>query len=156
MRRDWETLQLCDRFFDAIEQKDREALASCYAPEAVVWHSHDGLYQSREDNLAMLEQGMLTQRKVRFRNRRIRTFERPGYAYVIMLTAKTHKGEVIEGLNAGADDFVSKPFDRDELRVRLRTGERIVTLRSGDAPIVRGRAPSRPRVPPTGTLRSCV
>jgi ketosteroid isomerase-like protein len=75
MRKDWQTLELCDRFFDAIEQKDYDSLESCYAPEAVVWHSHDCRYQSREDNLAVLEQGMGTQRKTRFRDRRIRVFE---------------------------------------------------------------------------------
>ena len=57
MRKDWQTLELCDRFFDAIEQKDYETLESCYAPEAVVWHSHDCLYQPRADNLAMLKRG---------------------------------------------------------------------------------------------------
>lgn len=75
MRKDWQTLELCDRFFDAIEQKDFDALASCYAPEAVIWHSHDCLYQSRADNLAMLQRGMETQRKTRFRDRRVRVFE---------------------------------------------------------------------------------
>ena len=75
MRKDWQTLELCDRFFDAIEQKDYDALESCYAPEAVIWHSHDCRYQPRADNLAMLRQGMETQRKTRFRDRRIRVFE---------------------------------------------------------------------------------
>lgn len=75
MRRDWETLQLCDQFFDSIERKDGEALASCYAPEAVVWHSHDCRYQPGDENLAMLREGWDRQRKVRFRDRRIRTFE---------------------------------------------------------------------------------
>jgi sigma-B regulation protein RsbU (phosphoserine phosphatase) len=60
--------------------------------------------------------------------RRIRSDPRPGYAFVILLTAHTNKGEVVEGLAAGADDFVTKPFDRDELRVRLRTGERVLRL----------------------------
>lgn len=75
MRRDSQLLELCDRFFDSIEQKDYDALESCYAPEAVVWHSHDGRYQPRADNLAMLKQGMATQSKTRFKDRRIRTFE---------------------------------------------------------------------------------
>ena len=35
MRKDWQTLELCDRFFDAIEQKDYDTLEACYAPEAV-------------------------------------------------------------------------------------------------------------------------
>lgn len=75
MNRDSQLLELCDRFFDAIEQKDYETLESCYAPEAVVWHSHDCRYQPRADNLAMLKQGMETQSKTRFKDRRIRTFE---------------------------------------------------------------------------------
>ena len=75
MRKDWQTLELCDRFFDSIERKDAETLASCYAPEAVIWHSHDCLYQSRADNLAMLRTGADTQQKARYRDRRIRVFE---------------------------------------------------------------------------------
>ena len=75
VRKDWQTLELCDRFFDAIEQNDYETLESCYAPEAVIWHSHDCLYQSRADNLTMLKRGMETLPKVRFKDRRIRAFE---------------------------------------------------------------------------------
>ena len=75
VRKDWETLELCDRFFDAIEQKDYETLETCYAPEAVVWHSHDCLYQPRAANLAMLKHGMETQPKMRFKDRRVHIFE---------------------------------------------------------------------------------
>ena len=75
MRRDAQTLELCDRFFDAIEQKDYDTLERCYAPEAVVWHSHDCLYESRESNLAMLKAGIESDRKMRYKNRRIRVFE---------------------------------------------------------------------------------
>lgn len=75
MRRDAQTLELCDRFFDALEQKDYETLESCYAPEAVVWHSHDNLYEQRESNLAMLKKGIESDRKMRFKDRRIRVFE---------------------------------------------------------------------------------
>jgi ketosteroid isomerase-like protein len=75
MRKDSELLALCDRFFDAIEQKDFETLESCYAPEAVVWHSHDCLYQPREANLRMLREGMSRHKKMRFRDRRIHVFE---------------------------------------------------------------------------------
>jgi two-component system NtrC family sensor kinase len=60
--------------------------------------------------------------------RRIRASARPGYVYVILLTARTQKTDVVVGMEAGADDFVTKPFDREELRVRLRAGERIVHL----------------------------
>jgi diguanylate cyclase (GGDEF)-like protein len=51
--------------------------------------------------------------------------------YLILLTAKSRKENLIEGLEAGADDFLTKPFDRDELRVRLQTGARIVGLQHG-------------------------
>jgi two-component system NtrC family sensor kinase len=51
-----------------------------------------------------------------------------GYVYVILLTARTENAAVVEGMEAGADDFVAKPFDLDELRVRLRAGERIIRL----------------------------
>jgi signal transduction histidine kinase len=60
--------------------------------------------------------------------RRIRAGRHPGYVYAILLTARSQKEDVIEGMEAGADDFVTKPFDREELRVRLRAGERIVHL----------------------------
>jgi phosphoserine phosphatase RsbU/P len=60
--------------------------------------------------------------------RRIRGSQKPGYVFVILLAAASHRREVVEGLASGADDFVSKPFDRAELRARLRVGERIIRL----------------------------
>jgi signal transduction histidine kinase len=60
--------------------------------------------------------------------RRIRSTPRPGYVYTILLTAKTQKEDLVEGMESGADDFLTKPFDRDELRVRLSAGERIIRL----------------------------
>jgi diguanylate cyclase (GGDEF)-like protein len=50
------------------------------------------------------------------------------YVYVLLLTSKQAKSDVIEGLEAGADDYIRKPFDPQELRVRLRTGKRILCL----------------------------
>ena len=48
--------------------------------------------------------------------------------YVILLTSRTSRHDVVAGLNAGADDYLTKPFDHDELRARLQVGVRIVTL----------------------------
>lgn len=50
------------------------------------------------------------------------------YVYVIMLTAKAEKHDIVAGMGAGADDFLAKPFHRDELNVRLRAAQRITTL----------------------------
>jgi signal transduction histidine kinase len=51
-----------------------------------------------------------------------------GYVYIILLTARSEKEDVIVGIDTGANDFVTKPFDRGELRVRLQAGERILLL----------------------------
>ncbi len=60
--------------------------------------------------------------------RRIRASSGSNYVYTILLTAKSEREDVVAGMEAGADDFLRKPFDREELRVRLRAGERIVQL----------------------------
>ncbi|MDZ4686011.1 MAG: response regulator [Planctomycetaceae bacterium] len=60
--------------------------------------------------------------------KKVRAAEREHYVYAILLTGRSQKEDVVEGMEAGADDFVNKPFDRDELHVRLRAGERILKL----------------------------
>jgi len=60
--------------------------------------------------------------------KRIREVEQSHYAYLIMLTGRSEAADLVAGMEAGADDFLAKPFDRDELRVRLRAGERIIQL----------------------------
>ena len=50
------------------------------------------------------------------------------YIYILLLTARGRKEDIVEGLEAGADDYVTKPFDPFELRARLRAGRRIVEL----------------------------
>lgn len=50
------------------------------------------------------------------------------YIYIILLTAKKEKQDLIEAMEAGADDFISKPFDPHILKVRLRAGKRITNL----------------------------
>ena len=60
--------------------------------------------------------------------RRIRALTDRDYTYIILLTARSHKGDLIEGMQAGADDFIAKPFDTDELEARIRAGERVITL----------------------------
>ena len=50
--------------------------------------------------------------------------------YMILLTAKGRKEDIVEGLTAGADDYVVKPFDRSELKARINAGERILRLQA--------------------------
>ncbi len=60
--------------------------------------------------------------------RRIRWVQRDSYTYIILLTSKNQKIDLVQGMNAGADDFMTKPFHGAELEVRLRAGERILAL----------------------------
>ncbi len=60
--------------------------------------------------------------------RKIRLMKRSGYIYFIILTSKGSKEDVVKGLDAGADDFLVKPFDYEELKYRIKIGKRIVDL----------------------------
>lgn len=60
--------------------------------------------------------------------RAIRKRSAEAYLYVILLTVKGEQKEIVEGLDAGADDYVTKPFDLMELKARLRAGRRILEL----------------------------
>jgi signal transduction histidine kinase len=62
--------------------------------------------------------------------RRVRALPREEPTYIILLTAKGGKENIIAGLESGADDYISKPFDREELHARLQVGLRIVRLQS--------------------------
>jgi DNA-binding response OmpR family regulator len=57
--------------------------------------------------------------------------------YVILLTAKDATADIVEGLDAGANDYITKPFDRKELQARLRVGQRVVELQGHLATRVR-------------------
>jgi len=62
--------------------------------------------------------------------RKLRGRNREPYTYVLLLTARTDKQDVVEGMDAGADDYVTKPFEARELQVRLRAGRRILDLQA--------------------------
>ena len=62
--------------------------------------------------------------------RRVRCLNVSNPMYLILLTTMGQKEDVVAGLNAGADDYVVKPFDGDELRARIRVGQRVVELQS--------------------------
>jgi putative two-component system response regulator len=82
--------------------------------------------------------------------RRIRAMESPGYVYVILLTSRDNIQDVVEGLTAGADDFMTKPFLPDELRVRIRAGERLLSLETREVAIFALARLAESRDPETG------
>ena len=62
--------------------------------------------------------------------RKIRSRKQDTYVYALLLTAKDNKQDVIAGLEAGADDYLIKPFDVNELHARVRAGKRIIDLQA--------------------------
>jgi two-component system, cell cycle response regulator len=60
--------------------------------------------------------------------RRVRQLQLPHPPYIVLLAASADKDKIGAGLEAGANDYVSKPFDQDELRARIMIGERILML----------------------------
>jgi diguanylate cyclase (GGDEF)-like protein len=60
--------------------------------------------------------------------RKVREQNQIPYQYILLATAKDAKQDLVRGLEAGADDYLTKPFDRSELRARLRACNRILTL----------------------------
>src|SRR5437867_1824044 len=69
--------------------------------------------------------------------RRARQDTRLNAAYIVLLTSRSTKEDVVQGLEAGADDYVTKPFDNSELRARIQVGARVVNLQSALAERVR-------------------
>ncbi|MGH9718733.1 MAG: GGDEF domain-containing response regulator [Bryobacteraceae bacterium] len=52
------------------------------------------------------------------------------YVYILLLTARSQREDLVQGMEAGADDYITKPFDANELKVRLRAGRRIIDLQA--------------------------
>jgi DNA-binding response OmpR family regulator len=69
--------------------------------------------------------------------RRVRALGRSEPTYLILLTAREKTDDVVAGLEAGADDYVIKPFDRQELQARVHVGERVAALQASLARRVR-------------------
>jgi diguanylate cyclase (GGDEF)-like protein len=62
--------------------------------------------------------------------RKIRQRAHEPYTYILLLTSKSQKEDLIEGMESGADDYITKPFDQHELQVRLRAGTRLVDMQA--------------------------
>ncbi len=62
--------------------------------------------------------------------RRARELPNRKATHIILLTGRNSKEDIVQGLEAGADDYITKPFDHGELRARVRVGERLVQLQA--------------------------
>lgn len=100
----------------------REALAALQQPEAPSLLLLDWLMPEMD--------GVEVSRAVR-KNAALKS------TYIILLTSRGSKEDVVQGLEAGADDYVTKPFDHDELRARVQVGSRVVQLQTAFADRVR-------------------
>lgn len=63
--------------------------------------------------------------------RKLRNQARQDPLYLILLTAKGEKEDIARGLEAGADDYIAKPYDNEELHARVNVGRRVITLQNG-------------------------
>jgi diguanylate cyclase (GGDEF)-like protein len=62
--------------------------------------------------------------------RRVRALHDRPYVYMLLVTSRAHRGDLFKGLESGADDYITKPFDSEELRARLVVGRRILDLQN--------------------------
>lgn len=94
MKRDWQNIQLCDRYLDALERRDYDAVEQCYAPECIIWHSDDWLYRQRADDLASLQEGRKNLKAIEYADRIARAFEG---GFVVEYTIKVVRETGFEG-----------------------------------------------------------
>jgi two-component system chemotaxis response regulator CheY len=106
----------------AVEKVGHECLAAEDGDEA--WE----LYRKTPDVDAIISDWMMPGMDGLELCRKIRSEERDGYTYFIFLTALGDRDHLLMGLEAGADDYLSKPLDRDELQVRLISARRVTQL----------------------------
>lgn len=62
--------------------------------------------------------------------RRVKELDRQNPVYVILLTGRDARNDILKGFAAGADDYITKPFDENELRARVRVAERLVRIQA--------------------------
>lgn len=125
---------------DAVSRRVLETMLVKWGFEVVV--AHDGkqaweaLQQLDAPQLAVLDWMMPEMDGIEV-CRYVRGLERSRRMYIILLTAKGRKEDIVAGLQAGADDYLTKPFDKEELRARLNAGVRILQLQAELADRVR-------------------
>ncbi len=125
---------------DATSRKMLEAILQKWGYEVVVARDGAEAWQALQagdaPELAVLDWMMPEMDGVEV-CRRVRAGGRTPPTYVVLLTARGSRADVVTGLEGGADDYITKPFDRGELRARISVGLRIVELQRSLAARVR-------------------
>ena len=120
---------------DATSRRILEAVLAKWGHEAVVTCDGDEAWRAFQDEdaprLAVLDWMMPGIDGVEV-CRRVRASEedKEQYTYLILLTGRDAKEDIVAGMEAGADDYIAKPFDQHEMRVRVRAGQRIIELQA--------------------------
>jgi diguanylate cyclase (GGDEF)-like protein len=118
---------------DTVSRRLLEATLSKWGYEVLActdgWEAWQILQQPNPPSLAILDWMMPRMDGIHV-CREVRKQATEPYIYLILLTARNQKTDIITGLEAGADDYIIKPFDANELRMRLRAGRRILDLQS--------------------------
>jgi DNA-binding response OmpR family regulator len=105
---------------EALSQRGHELIFITDGNEA--WH----LIKKREDiQLVIAELNMPGMSGMEL-CKKIRSLKCPYYIYIMLITSKNHKEEVISGIKVGANDILTKPFNPDELQIRILAGERSI------------------------------
>jgi len=151
---------------EAISRRLLESTLTKWGYEVVVTGNGDDALRVLQDQdaplLAILDVMMPGMEGVEV-CRRVRQMSQASPTYIILLTAKSSKAEIVKGLQAGADDYLTKPFDLDELYARVQVGMRVVQLQRSLTGRVRQlelaeaelRSLSDRAVQPSGFLRPC-
>jgi DNA-binding response OmpR family regulator len=117
---------------EAILKKDGyEVIATANGQEA--WQAMQG---ENPPSLAIIDWIMPEMNGLEF-CRKVRESAALSSTYIILLSVKRQKEDLVTGLESGADEFIRKPFDRGELLARLRAAERIINLQSSLATAVK-------------------
>jgi len=116
---------------DAVSRRILRSMVEGLGHECLA--ANDGLeawetYQSTADIDVVISDWMMPDMDGLELCRRVRAFERARYTFFIILTALKGSGRLLEGLRAGADEYLTKPIDREQLQARLAVASRITAL----------------------------
>lgn len=128
---------------NALTQAQHEVQTACNGQEALAKLRRGGLHMVISDwDMPVMSGEELC--------RQVRAEAFGGYVYFILLTAHDSQEHVVQGLDAGADDFIAKPFNPAELTVRVRAGQRVLALETRDVALFAMAKLAESRDPETG------